>query len=395
MVKRCSWGKCKSDTRYPDRLKGGIRFIPFPKPKSNPEKCLLWIKLCGRPHTQLNPSKIDKNSFVCSKHFVNGTPSVEYPHPVPALPDGGEEVRCSPSIKREWGDLQGPSTDRVQNRTEPLVEDATTDQSITVIKMEYPGGEPQMTETLQELERLKTLLAEKEEENDLLREALRAHQASHSLTPEMINNSQVSDYFTYCTGFKYDEFNKLCTFFTIPVSQTAPQTHILLTHETANTQIQQLSLRQQFLLVLMKLRQNFDIKELAFKFQIDVQSVRTLFNSWIDFMYVRLSNVSFCDGFMVDQDGLGLELSIPPFATSNHPVPQEMTNKIAKHPLHAAVTKVKKFKILSGKIPKARLGTVNQIWHVACMLSNFQPHVMKAKTEGTHFDNEVQSDMWQ
>ena len=67
MVKRCAWGTCNSDSRYPERLEGGVVFIPFPKPKSNSEKCRLWIKLCGRPQTQLNTSKIDKHSFVCSK----------------------------------------------------------------------------------------------------------------------------------------------------------------------------------------------------------------------------------------------------------------------------------------------------------------------------------------
>ena len=66
MVKRCAWGTCKSDSRYPERIEG-VHFIPFPKPKVNYEKCLLWIKLCGRPHSQLNPSTVTKHTPICSK----------------------------------------------------------------------------------------------------------------------------------------------------------------------------------------------------------------------------------------------------------------------------------------------------------------------------------------
>ena len=351
-----------------------------------------------------------------------------------------------------------------------------------------------MTERQDEVERMKTLLDQKEKEIDLLREKLQTCQVPNPLTPESINSSSVPDYFKYCTGFTYSDFNKLCTFFRIPDNDTAPQTHIPLTYDKVNRQIHQMPLRQQFLLVLMRLRQNFDLKELAFKFQIDVQSVSTLFNSWIDFMYGRLGNLSVwphrdsitenmpdnykaefpttfaildcteikiekpsslllqsqtysnykstntlksliaCDprgsimfastlytgsisdqeifkqckikdllkgllqcgylekgdglmvdkGFLIEKDveELGLKLNIPPFAKTNIQMPVqdvEKTKKIAKHRVHVerAIAKVKKFKIVSGRIPNTMLGNINQIWFVVCMLSNFQPHIIK------------------
>lgn len=64
MPKRCAYGLCKSDTRYPKSLDGVVEFFPFPKPKTQGEKCRAWIKQCGRPHSQLN---VDKNTYVCSK----------------------------------------------------------------------------------------------------------------------------------------------------------------------------------------------------------------------------------------------------------------------------------------------------------------------------------------
>lgn len=67
MVLRCAWGTCNVDERYPERLRNGVRLILFPKPKTNLEKCLRWIKACGRPHDQLNVQRINKHKAVCSK----------------------------------------------------------------------------------------------------------------------------------------------------------------------------------------------------------------------------------------------------------------------------------------------------------------------------------------
>ncbi|XP_044746329.1 uncharacterized protein LOC123307910 [Coccinella septempunctata] len=60
---RCSYKNCKSDSRK----NKNIKFRPFPKMKRNPTKCLKWIKLCG--NEKLTVDTINKNSYVCSKHF--------------------------------------------------------------------------------------------------------------------------------------------------------------------------------------------------------------------------------------------------------------------------------------------------------------------------------------
>ncbi|KAK0145455.1 hypothetical protein N1851_015643 [Merluccius polli] len=67
IVNRCAYGTCKSDSRNPKSLKGGVILFPFPKPKTQEERCQQWIKQCGKPHSQLNTSKINKHTFVCSK----------------------------------------------------------------------------------------------------------------------------------------------------------------------------------------------------------------------------------------------------------------------------------------------------------------------------------------
>ncbi|XP_050395994.1 zinc finger protein 26 [Patella vulgata] len=86
MVKRCSWGTCNSDSRYPERLAGGVTFIPFPKLGRTRDKARRWIRLCGRPYEKLNEEILAerrkaKHLFVCSKHFLNGQPDpISAPH---------------------------------------------------------------------------------------------------------------------------------------------------------------------------------------------------------------------------------------------------------------------------------------------------------------------------
>ncbi|XP_058604584.1 uncharacterized protein LOC131522822 isoform X2 [Onychostoma macrolepis] len=442
------------------------------------------------------------------RHFVDGRPTPAHPDPLPALIDDCSKLRTVSVLPREGlrddrkpdnaenirCDLQGVSiVIKEEMVAESIMEDTTTEESTMVIKMECTDDQPEIEETRVELQRLKTLLAQKEKENDLLREKIRTHQALYPLTPETVNDSSVPNYFKYCTGFTYDEFNELCRFFTLPENETVPQTHIPLTCDKLNSHIRHMPLRQQFLLVLMKLRQNFDLEELAFKFQIDMQSVRTLFGSWIGFMYDRLGNLSVwphrdiiaenmpndykaefpttfailncteikiekpssllvqsqtcsnrkptntlksliaCDphgsimfastlytgsisdqelfrrceikdllkgllqcghlkrgdglmvdkGFLVEKDvkELGLQLNIPPLANLHMSVPDvQIAKKIAKHKVHVerAIANVKKFKIVSGRIPNYMLENINQIWFVVCMLSNFQRHSIQA-----------------
>ena len=62
MVKHCAYGKCKNDTRY-FKEDSGVLFFAFPKPKTNLGACLRWIKLCGRPHDQLNTERVYTHFF--------------------------------------------------------------------------------------------------------------------------------------------------------------------------------------------------------------------------------------------------------------------------------------------------------------------------------------------
>ena len=86
-TKKCAWGTCKSDSRYPDRLKRGangskIFFLHFPGTKYHSAKRERWIRACHRGDGFV----CTKDSYICSLHFVgeNG-PTMDHPDPISAV----------------------------------------------------------------------------------------------------------------------------------------------------------------------------------------------------------------------------------------------------------------------------------------------------------------------
>lgn len=71
--KCCTYGTCKSDSWYLKTLEAVVEFFRFPKGK-NPKKDVRYRKnQCGKPHGQVNPSKINKSTIVS---MLDGTQRV-------------------------------------------------------------------------------------------------------------------------------------------------------------------------------------------------------------------------------------------------------------------------------------------------------------------------------
>ena len=83
----CSWGNCTSNRRSDD----AIKFVPFLKaPPCRPwrrDRCLSWIKSCGRPESELNLDKVNKGRFyICSlSYFFLLKSSVDLEHLIYSL----------------------------------------------------------------------------------------------------------------------------------------------------------------------------------------------------------------------------------------------------------------------------------------------------------------------
>lgn len=60
----------------------GVCFIRFPDPVSNRERCLRWVRACGRK--DLTIESVNNKTFICSKHFIGGNgPTKEHADPLP------------------------------------------------------------------------------------------------------------------------------------------------------------------------------------------------------------------------------------------------------------------------------------------------------------------------
>ena len=88
-------------------------------------------------------------------------------------------------------------------------------------------------------------------------------------------------------------------------------------------------------------------------------------------------------GFDINKElkELSLCLSIPPYLKEKNFFSESdviRTQTIAMHRIHVerAICKIKRFLILHSVIPIAMMGTINQIWTVICLLSNFQNPIL-------------------
>lgn len=85
--KRCAYGTCKNDSRYPASWvrnpKGDpVEFFHFPGAKRQKERRERWIKACHRGDSFV----CTKDSYICSIHFVGGNgPTDEDPDPISAV----------------------------------------------------------------------------------------------------------------------------------------------------------------------------------------------------------------------------------------------------------------------------------------------------------------------
>ena len=88
-------------------------------------------------------------------------------------------------------------------------------------------------------------------------------------------------------------------------------------------------------------------------------------------------------GFDIEEElkKIGLQLNIPPFLKEKPQFNENeviKTQTIAKHRIHVerAIGKVRNFLIFNTRLPISSLGTINQLWAVCCLLSNFMNPIL-------------------
>ena len=78
-IRHCCWGKCNSDSRYPEWLPDSLKetlkngkkaFIPFSKPKHDLELSERWINECSRQTFFVK--NVNCNTYICAVHWPGG-----------------------------------------------------------------------------------------------------------------------------------------------------------------------------------------------------------------------------------------------------------------------------------------------------------------------------------
>ena len=92
-----------------------------------------------------------------------------------------------------------------------------------------------------------------------------------------------SQEFKYYTGFSAGTFNVIYEFL-VPVD-------VPFEYSKNVSSLRNLTMKDQLLFVLIKLRQNFDFKHLSRLFGISPQDCSVIFSNWINFMFYRFGSV--------------------------------------------------------------------------------------------------------
>ena len=102
-----------------------------------------------------------------------------------------------------------------------------------------------------------------------------------------LNSTKRKDQFRYYTGLTSEQFTTFYNFLVPPRVNDIP----LKMSRTVGSQ-KYLTLEDQVLLVMIKLRQHFDFDHIGHLYGISQQDASTLFENWINYMFFRCSSVS-------------------------------------------------------------------------------------------------------
>ncbi|XP_048751883.2 uncharacterized protein LOC125663628 [Ostrea edulis] len=223
MVKHCSHGTCKSDSKYPEKLVGGI-FIPFPKPKSDFDRCLCWISLCRRSHSQLNVDKITKHTYLCSKvSIILFHSTEEYPDPCDA--QTGELQRARRNIRYMDQQSRSVETSIIQNRVRQL------DEENTCLRQEI-------------------------EKKNKLSDAACQTERNRLFNAGDVSKSKIKNLFKFYTELTYARFVMLLTFL-FPNSENP----IMYEDKRKEVHVNRFPLSQHVFMYLCKLRNGLNVKD--------------------------------------------------------------------------------------------------------------------------------------
>ena len=313
-TKHCCWGKCKSDSRYPDKLPKSLKelkesgkkfFIPFPKPSQDIEKCKRWLVACSREFFTVK--NITRNTYICALHWPGEKgPTAEFPDPLKASLSPAQERRA-----------RAPRRKAPKSRAEPvakiekLVNEKCGNEFCESLESKYTIDESSVGQDcdffLHVYEGCQTLYSKYELSAKVETKILKNETYTTKLQPPEIvstlsyeNVSRDPGLMKHFSGLSSPQFELLhnflddvCPLHTIHywTSKDCPAT------ENAGTGPKsEFSSREKLFICLLRLRRRFTLKTLAALLstperKIDPSYVRKMFTTFIQLMYVTFRDM--------------------------------------------------------------------------------------------------------
>ena len=161
-----------------------------------------------------------------------------------------------------------------------------TDNSVSSLDLlamaaENSALQEQMAKVILEKEELTRQLAECKDQL----KSRKKYPQTQLFTVESVRDSPVRDNFKYYTGFTYEQFLNILNFL-VPTPDECP-----FTFERTISSIKFITIQDQLLLTLIKLRLNLDFKHIANLYKISPQDAGALFRSWINYMFYKFASV--------------------------------------------------------------------------------------------------------
>ncbi|XP_033644777.1 uncharacterized protein LOC117304428 [Asterias rubens] len=263
---------------------------------------------------------VSKSTQICNVHF-NDTDIKRTLNGVWILKQGAEPKDVlsdswSPKKRRvlHRSTFEGPSTscgvadEQTTNDDEPMNEDESlsdtmeNDVQVNQIKEnEQSNDVTELKESVQRLKRMVNSLTEQNERNKFVsslegNDSLTKHYTgfpTYSLVLAMLSflnpGESCENVITHTAN---RESEPSCSVYQPPSAMDLDHSYSA-SHKTHNKpgRTLQLSPKEQFILVLCRLRQGFSVKHLAYLFSISESSVSRYFITWINFMYFKLGSL--------------------------------------------------------------------------------------------------------
>ncbi|KAM4716274.1 uncharacterized protein FYW61_018838 [Anableps anableps] len=330
-TKHCCFGVCRSDSRYGDRdhMKG-VFFIPFPKRKTNAEKCQRWIRACNREGFTVE--NVTKDTYMCSLHFVGGKgPTTEFPDPIPATSSSVKvekiaHKRKAPTSrnkdpvkvakthkKRLICNNTAPSTSMPGSQEAddeptdlPINDDTTTtvDSAILLLKLSSVSGlrsqvmSDKADKSCQADTKYDEVMSLKVENRFLKKKLSKcknqnvATNQKHFFSVDDVKNDDKQ--FKFYTGLTWLQFMTLWNFLGLPRDEPSYHKSSLKSGKSPSKRPgmkRRLDPINELFLTLIRLRTGLLHSDLAFRFGIFVSSVSKIVNTWIQFMHLQFSTL--------------------------------------------------------------------------------------------------------